>query len=110
MQFNKTSRADANFEEAYCDRFFSHLEDIYLFDASADLNKNDVSEPFVILDVNNYQALDNNAICYKHNDCALNKEAKTFADIFTFVEANANIESSLKSNSCYFNIIHSTYK
>ena len=89
---------------------FRHLVAIYLFDASTNLNMNDVSEPLDILGVNNYQALDNNAICYNHNDCAVNKEAKTFADIFTFVEANANIESSLKSNSCYFNIIHSTYK
>ena len=33
-------------------------------------------------------------------DYVVNEEAKTFADIFTFVEANENIESNLKSNSC----------
>jgi len=106
----KICRADENFDEAYVERFEAYLDAIYLFDASADLNKNDVSEPFDILDVDNYQALDNNAICYKHIDYVVNKEAKTFADIFTFVEANENIESNLKSNSCYFNIIISTYK
>ena len=105
-----TCRADENFEVAYSTRFFSYLTAIYLFDASTDLNKNNVSEPFDILDVDNCQALDNNAICYKHIDYVLNKEAKNFADIFTFVEANENIESNLKSNSCYFNIILSTYK
>ena len=106
----KICRADENFDEAYVERFEAYLDAIYLFDASADLNKNDVSEPFDILDVDNYQALDNNAICYKHIDYVVNKEAKTFADIFTFVEANENIKSNLKSNSCYFNIILSTYK
>ena len=106
----KICKADENFDEVYVERFQSYLDAIYLFDASTDLNKNNVSEPFDILDVDNCQALDNNAICYKHIDYVVNKDAKTFADIFTFVEANENIQSNLKSNSCYFNIILSTYK
>jgi len=102
-------RQDINFNDSYI-RFSPYLHAIYICDANADHNSNNITEPFDILDVDNYQALDNNAICYKHIDYVVNKEAKTFADIFTFVEANENIESNLKSNSCYFNIIISTYK
>ena len=100
-------RQDVNFDDAYI-RFFPYLHAIYIYNAIAN---NDTSEPFEnILDVNNYQALDNNAICYKHIDYTLNKDALNFADIFTFTEANKKIETDLKANSCYFNIIISTYK
>ena len=103
-------RQDSDFNEGYTTRFFPYLHAIYLYDATADHNKNDISEPFDILDVNNYQALDNNAICYKHIDYTLNNDALNFGDIFTFAEANKNIASNIKANSCYFNLIISTYK
>ena len=82
---------------------------IYLCDATLHRNKNDISEPFNILHVDNHQ-VDNNAICYKHIDYTLNKNDLNFGDIFTFAEANKNIDSSIKANSCYFNLIISTYK
>ena len=98
-------RQDENFNEGFTTRFAAYLHAIYLYDATADRNKNDISDPFYILDVNNYQALDNNAICYKHIDYILNKDASNFGDIFTFAEANKNIASNIKANSCYFNLI-----
>ena len=38
-------------------------------------------------------------------DYTLNKEAKTFKDMFEFAEANKSISSNLKANSCFFNLI-----
>ena len=72
-----------------------------MYDATPNSNKNDISELFEdILDVNNYKAIDSIAICYKHIDYTVNKEALTFGDIFTFVEENKTIENNLKANSC----------
>ena len=57
-----------------------------------------------------YQAIDNNAICFKHIDYTLKKEAKTFKDMFEFAEVNKGISSNLKANSCFFNLIIAIYK
>ena len=57
-----------------------------------------------------YQAIDNNAICFKHIDYTLNKEAKHLKDMFHFTDVNKDISSNLKANSCFFNLIIATYK
>ena len=86
----------------------SYFEAVYFYG----INKEDecFSEPFKVLDQDNYQSVDNNAICFKHIDYTLNKNAKTFKDIFEFEQVNKDIASNLKANSCYFNLLLATYK
>ena len=67
-------------------------------------------KPFDVLDTDNYKSIDNNGICFKHIDYAVNKNAIGFTDIFKFQEAKKNIASNIKANSCYFNLIIATYK
>ena len=40
----------------------------------------------------------------------MNKNATQFKSLFQFEEAKKNITPNLKANSCYFNLILSTYK
>ena len=40
----------------------------------------------------------------------MNKNATQFKNLFQFEEANKNMTPNLKANSCYFNLILSTYK
>ena len=84
-----------------------YIDAIYIYDANSLSNKTD---PFELIDTDMYQAIDNNAICVKHIDYTLNKEAKTFKYMFEFAEANKSISSNLKANSCFFNLIIATYK
>ena len=107
--FNKLvsiCKRDENFKSMY-NKYGSYIDAIYLHDAEAD-SKN--TEHIDIIDTNMYQAIDNNAICFKHIDYTLNKKAETFKELFEFAEANKNISSNLKANSCYFNLIIATYK
>ena len=98
-----------NFSDNYY-RLHGYLDAIYIYNASADPEKNDFTEPFNMLDEELYKTIDNTAICYNYIDYSTNKEAMTFKDIFEFEEANKRVSSNLKANSCYFNIIISTYK
>ena len=99
-------KKDENFKEMY-NKYGSYIDAIYIYDANSLSNKTD---PFELIDTDMYQAIDNNAICFKHIDYTLNKEAKTFKDMFEFAEANKSISSNLKANSCFFNLIIATYK
>ena len=91
-------KKDENFNEIY-NKYGSYIDTIYLYDASSLSNKTD---PFELIDTDMYQAIDSNAICFKHIDYTLNKEAKTFKDMFEFAEANKSISSNLNANSCFF--------
>ena len=107
--FNKLvsiCRRDENFKEMY-DKYGSYIDAIYLYNAEAHSDK---TEPMDIMNLDLYQAIDNNAICFKHIDYTLNKKAETFKDLFQFAESNSCVSSNLKANSCYFNLIIATYK
>ena len=92
-------RKDENFKEIY-NKYGSYIDGIYLYDGNSLSNKTD---PFELIDTDMYQAIENNAICFKHIDYILNKDAKSFKDMFQFTEANKGISSNLKANSCFFN-------
>ena len=94
-------RQDGNFNDKY-DRMKPYLHAIYMFNATSSTSKNDYTEPFSVIDVDNYKTNDNNAICFKHIDYTLNKDAKFFKDMFHFTDVNKNVSSNLKANSCYF--------
>ena len=102
-------RKDSNFNENY-NLYGSYYSAMYLFDAISDLNKNDYTEPFNIFDTDMYKIIDNNGICFKNIDYTINKNATEFKDLFQFEQTNKNILPALKANSCYFNLIYSTYK
>ena len=57
-----------------------------------------------------HQSIDNNAICFKYIDYALNPNAKAFCDLFQFEEASNKILSNLKANSCYLTLLIATFK
>ena len=99
-------RRDENFNKKYM-KYGSYMNAIYLHNAEAQSNETEHIDP---LSDDMYQAIDNNAICFKHIDYTLNKKAETFKDLFQFSEANKYISSNLKANSCYFNLIIATYK
>ena len=101
-------RYDENFNENWKVRGESYIDCLYIYEANDDINVRGISEPFDIIDTNLYQAIDNNAICFKHIDYTVNKEAKVFKDIFEFEEANRLISNNIKANSCFFNIIIAT--
>ena len=104
----KICKKDENFKE--CEEVRgSYIDAIYLYNANSTPEKRDETEPFQIIDVENYQALDNNAICYKHIDYGTNKNASNFKDLFQFEKANQYM-TNVKANSCYFNLIIDTYK
>ena len=63
-----------------------------------------------LIDTDLYQAIDTNAIRFKHIDYTLNKEAQHFKDLFEFAETNKNISYNLKTNLCYLNLIIAPYK
>ena len=81
-----------------------------MFDAISDANKNEFSEPFNVLDTDMHMTIDDNGICFKNIDYTMNKNATQFKNLFQFEEANKNMTPNLKANSCYFNLILSTYK
>ena len=79
-------------------KYGSYIDAIYLYNASSLSTKTDL---FELIDTDMYQAIDNNAICFKHIDYTLNKEAKHFKDMFHFTDVNKDISSNLKANSCF---------
>ena len=88
-------------------KYGSYIDAIYLYEANSQETKTD---PLELIDTDMYPAIDNNATCFKHIDYILNKDAKSFKDMFQFTEANKGISSNLKANSCFFNLIIATYK
>ena len=101
-------KRDENFNDNY-KRIGSYISAIYMYNGTSE-GDNTRSDPFNELDMNMYQSIDNNGICFKHIDYPINKNAKIFKDLFQFEQANKYIASNLKANSCYFNLILATYK
>ena len=56
-------RKDENFKESYS-HYGSYFEAVYIYDVHKEDDR--FSEPFKVLDQDNYQSVDNNAICFKH--------------------------------------------
>ena len=102
-------KLDENFKENFKLRG-SYVSAIYMFDATSERDKCDFTERFSVLDTDMYKTIDNNGICFKYIDYSINKNAMEFKDLIQFEQANKNIMSNLKANSCYFNLIISTYK
>ena len=99
-------KKDENFNIMY-NKYGSYIDAIYLYDANAISTQ---TYPFDLITTDIYQSIDNNAVCFKHIDYTLNKDAKFFKDMFHFTDVNKNVSSNLKANSCYFNLIIATYK
>ena len=99
---------DEHFCEAY-ERLCGYVACIYLMDGERN-NDEDISESFSLITADNYDSINNKGICFKHIDYPINRKAKTFNELIDFEKETKKCPEMQCANSCFINIIMSTYK
>ena len=73
-------------------------------------NSEEISESFSPLTEDNYNLINNKGICFKYIDYSINRYAKRFNELFDFDIDTKQSSGMLHANSCFINIIMTTYK
>ena len=99
---------DENFLKAY-QRLGGYIDCIYLMKGERN-NSEEISESFSPLTEENYNLINNKGICFKYIDYSINSYAKRFNELFDFDIDTKRSPCMLHANSCFINIIMTTYK